>query len=44
MRHHQMEEFIAKTKLKYEVMTQDSNGAAGGLARFWNPEEIIFEN
>jgi len=44
MRHHQMEEFIAKTKLNYEVMTQDAKGAAGGWAILLNPEEIIFEN
>jgi len=40
----QLEGIIKKQKIQYEVMGQDANGTAGGLAILWNPEEVLFEN
>lgn len=40
----QLEGIIKKQKIQYEVMGQDANGTAGGLAILWNPEEVVFEN
>lgn len=38
-------EWILKTqKIQYEIMGQDANGIARGLAILWNPEEVLFEN
>lgn len=39
----QLEGIIDKNKLQYEVMGQDAIGSAGGIAIFWNPNEIFFE-
>jgi len=40
----QLQEIVKKMRPIYEVMAQDANGTAGGLAILWNPEEVIFEN
>jgi len=40
----QMEGIIKNCKIQYEVMGQDENGSAGGLAILWNPDEVVFEN
>ena len=44
MGYQQLVEIMKRTKTLYEVMAQDADGAGGGLAIIWNPEEIIFEN
>lgn len=40
----QLEGMIKKHKIQYEVMGQDANGTARGLAILWNPEEVMLEN
>jgi len=40
----QMEGIIKNGRVQYEVMGQDANGSAGGLAILWNTDEVVFEN
>ena len=35
-----MEEILNKIEPKYECMTIDANGSAGGIAILWNPTKI----
>eukprot|EP00253_Pinus_taeda_P002797 PITA_02797 len=44
MNQQQIKEILEKSKSKYDVMAQDVDGSAGGLAILWNTEEVIFEN
>jgi len=36
-----MEEILNKIKPKYEQVTLDAKGSAGGIAVIWNPVEFI---
>eukprot|EP00253_Pinus_taeda_P035212 PITA_35212 len=44
MNQQQIQDILKKSKSKFEVMAQDTEGTAGGLAILWNPKEVIFEN
>ena len=44
MKQQQIQAILDKSKSKFEVMAQDAEGSAGGLAILWNPEEVTFEN
>lgn len=38
-----MEEILNKIKPRYEQVTIDAKGSAGGIAVIWNPAEIIID-
>eukprot|EP00253_Pinus_taeda_P035504 PITA_35504 len=38
-----MEEILNKIKLRYEQVTIDAKGSAGGIAVIWNPAEVVTE-
>eukprot|EP00253_Pinus_taeda_P003988 PITA_03988 len=44
MKQQQIQAILDKSKSKFEVMAQDAEGSAGGLAILWNLEEVTFEN
>ena len=39
-----LKDIMENFKPKYQVMAQDANGSARGLAILWNPTEVLFED
>eukprot|EP00253_Pinus_taeda_P015539 PITA_15539 len=44
MKQQQIQVILDKSTSKFEVMAQDAEGSAGGLAILSNPEEVTFQN